>query len=380
VTLVVTNQAGGTFAPGAGVAGVGTAFTNGQALVLSAGSFTVMKVQHNGMISDSAYAFNGSPVTYGGTLNVVTNAGDGAFTNGETFVLFNNFGSHNSGFAATNFPALSAGLAWSNDLANSGAIIVISNAVVGVPPVVAGLTNVTASAGSAPLSVTYSNLSSGATNYQWVFGDGNVLNTTLATNVVNTFSNAGIYTNILVAYGPGGTNAATNANYIVVTNLAPVAGFSGTPTNGFAPLAVVFTNSSSGGFTNSAWSFGNGNVATNTTGANVTNTYAAAGTYTVILTVSGPGGNSTNTQAAYIVARPRTVLGRPVLLGGTNFIFSGTNGPAGVQYRILATTNVAQALTNWTPVYTNVFAPDGSYTYTNTPATGKSRYFILVSP
>jgi PKD repeat protein len=276
-------------------------------------------------------------------------------------------------------PALSTGLAWSNSLSVDGSIEVISNTSLLTPPPVAGVTNLTPAEGLAPWSVTFSNLSSGATNYLWSFGDGGMLNTGGGTNVTYIYSLAGTYTNVLTAYGAGGTNSATNLAYIVVTNLAPVAGFAGTPTNGFAPLQVVFVNGSTGVFTNSAWSFGNGNVATNGNGGNVTNTYLTAGTYNVSLTVAGSGGSNTDTQAGYVVALPRTVLQKPVLAGG-QFIFSGTNGPAGVQYRILGATNAAQALATWTPLYTNTFNGDGSYSYTNSAPTNRASFFILVSP
>jgi hypothetical protein len=41
---------------------------------------------------------------------------------------------------------------------------------------------------------------------------------------------------------------------------------------------------------------------------------------------------------------------------------------------------VATAVVNWVPVYTNVFANDGSYSYTNSPLTNKATFFKLVSP
>ena len=113
---------------------------------------------------------------------------------------------------------------------------------------------------------------------------------------------------------------------------------------------------------------------------NVSNSYSNAGSYTVSLTVSGLGGASNVTQLAYITVKPKTVIGKPVLSNG-NLILSGTNGPAGQPYRILSSTNVALPLaTGWLPVYTNVFAADGSYSYTNTPLTNKASFFILVSP
>jgi hypothetical protein len=72
-------------------------------------------------------------------------------------------------------------------------------------------------------------------------------------------------------------------------------------------------------------------------------------------------------------------IGKPILSGG-NLILSGTNGPAGQPYRILSSTNVALNVTNWLPVWTNVFASDGSYSYTNSPLTNKATFFRLVSP
>jgi PKD repeat protein len=71
--------------------------------------------------------------------------------------------------------------------------------------------------GAAPLKVTFTNLSSNATNYVWNFGDGNMLSTGSNTNVTHTYTNAANYTVILTAYGPGGMNALTNTAYIVVT-------------------------------------------------------------------------------------------------------------------------------------------------------------------
>jgi PKD repeat protein len=71
--------------------------------------------------------------------------------------------------------------------------------------------------GVAPMMVTFTNLSSNATNYVWNFGDGNMLSTGSNTNVTDTYTNAGSYTVILTAYGPGGISALTNSAYIVVT-------------------------------------------------------------------------------------------------------------------------------------------------------------------
>jgi PKD repeat protein len=72
--------------------------------------------------------------------------------------------------------------------------------------------------GVAPLTVVFTNLSTGATNYGWAFGDGK-----LSTNVqpANTYTNPGTYSVTLSAVGLGGTNVLTRANYIVVVPLVP---------------------------------------------------------------------------------------------------------------------------------------------------------------
>jgi PKD repeat protein len=78
------------------------------------------------------------------------------------------------------------------------------------------------------------------------------------------------------------------------------ANFSGTPTNGVAPLAVTFTDTSTGSITNRFWNFGDGGT-TNVNTNDVVYTYNTAGVYTVTEIVTGPGGSSTNIQPNYIV-------------------------------------------------------------------------------
>jgi PKD repeat protein len=159
---------------------------------------------------------------------------------------------------------------------------------------------------------------------------------------------------------------------------APSAGtVSSTVTNGFYPLTVVFTNTASGSITQWVWNFGNGNIITNTTGANVTNTYAANGDYTVSLTVNGPGGSSTNILANYIVTSPVPKINTALVAG--QFTLGGTNCPVGVQYRILTSTNLTLPTASWQPVVTNKFLSNGSFSYTNA-TTNATSFFQMVSP
>ena len=158
--------------------------------------------------------------------------------------------------------------------------------------------------GLAPLPVTFTDASTGSiSNRFWSFGDGNTTNVTIA-GVSHTYTTAGTYSVTLTVSGPCGSNTITQTNYITVNSCpAPTAHFNGSPTNGVAPLAVGFTDTSAGAITNRFWNFGDGNT-TNITATSVSHIYTTAGSYSVTLTVSGPCGSNTITQTNYIVVTP----------------------------------------------------------------------------
>jgi len=79
--------------------------------------------------------------------------------------------------------------------------------------------------------------------------------------------------------------------------VAPSADFTADVTSGCAPQAVQFTDQSSGDVDSWSWDFGDGGTST---AQNPSHTYNAAGTYTVSLTVTGPGGSDTETKTDYI--------------------------------------------------------------------------------
>ena len=86
------------------------------------------------------------------------------------------------------------------------------------------------------------------------------------------------------------------------TPVAPTAAFVATPTSGPAPLAVTFTDTSSGGPTSWAWAFGDGDTSTQ---RSPVHTYAAPGTFTATLTVTNAQGSS-STSRTVTVTEPAT--------------------------------------------------------------------------
>ena len=198
-------------------------------------------------------------------------------------------------------------------------------------------------------------------------------------NTVDPFTGTTTGAAYFVGYFTLNTDGTMSFTRATATPPPPVAGFSGTPTSGFAPLQVVFTDASTGSITNWVWNFGDGQTVTNSTSASVNHTYATGSSYTVALTVKGAGGSNTKTQTGYVVTSSAPTIGSVTLSGG-QLVFGGTNCPAGVQYRILTSTNVTLPLASWTPVATNMFPSDGSFSYTNLPAGQSAAFFRLVSP
>jgi autotransporter-associated beta strand protein len=60
---------------------------------------------------------------------------------------------------------------------------------------------------------------------------------------------------------------------------------------------------------------------------------------------------------------------------GSTFVFSGSNGVPGNPYYVIATTNLALPLTNWTRLATNVFDTGGNFGWTNSFNAGASQFF-----
>ena len=174
---------------------------------------------------------------------------------------------------------------------------------------------------------------------------------------------------------PNGSMSFTRASAVSAPAVSAV---SASVTNGFASLQVVFSGTASGRITNYVWNFGNGVSATNTTGASVTNTYTASGSYTATLTVYGPGGSASLALGSSITVSAAPKIAS-VSLTGTNLVGGGTGGIAGVQYRVLSTTNLALPLASWTPILTNKVAGNGTYAFTNS-MTKPQAFYLLVSP
>ena len=154
--------------------------------------------------------------------------------------------------------------------------------------------------GCSPLSVQFTNTSTGAVSYYWMLGNGN---TSTLLNPSNLYTSTGSYTVTLIATDANGiTDTAEYINYITVVP-KPSADFSATTTascldnNSFS-----FVNSSTGG-ASYLWDFGDG---TTSTQLNPTHSYSLGGTFTVTLIVTNSFGcTDQKIQNQYITVYPK---------------------------------------------------------------------------
>jgi PKD repeat protein len=115
--------------------------------------------------------------------------------------------------------------------------------------------------------------------------------TSTAIDIINVESGSGW--DRYSGYGMVDAEAAVGGG----TPTAPTAAFTGTPTSGFAPLTVDFTDQSSGSPTSWSWVFGDGGTSS---AQNPSHQYTNPGTYTVTLTVSNAYGSDDEIKTNYI--------------------------------------------------------------------------------
>ncbi len=150
-----------------------------------------------------------------------------------------------------------------------------------------------------PTTVAFRDLSTGTTpmNYLWEFGDGA---TSTEQNPSHNYISRGLYTVKLTVTNAYGSSTKTKENYIAI-GLAPKADFSADPTTGNQPLAVAFTDRSTGHPTSWNWNFGDGKESS---AQNPVHTYWTSGEFTVTLTASNQYGTSDTSKAYFIHVIP----------------------------------------------------------------------------
>jgi PKD repeat protein len=169
--------------------------------------------------------------------------------------------------------------------------------------------------GCATHTIQFTNLSTGATSYEWTFTGGSP-STSTATNPTVTYSNAGTFSAFLKATNSGGSTNFGAPNFITIQPTT-VADFNFNVTG----KAVAFTNTSTDAASYS-WVFGDGNTSNN---PNLTHTYLNDGVYNVTLTTTNNCGTSTKVKTVTITTPPTANFTLNTVSGCAPFVTSITN-------------------------------------------------------
>ncbi len=159
--------------------------------------------------------------------------------------------------------------------------------------------------GQPPLTVTVTDNSTGATWWQYNFGD-NTPNATTK-NPAHTYTSSKVYTVVETVGNIYGTSSTTKQVTVGITPTPtptpspglslPTAGFSITPQSGHSPLDIFITDTSAGA---TSWQYNFGDNTPNATTKNPTHTYITSRTYTVTQTVSNASGSATTTKQVVV--------------------------------------------------------------------------------
>ncbi|MEM6272030.1 MAG: PKD domain-containing protein [Bacteroidota bacterium] len=243
---------------------------------------------------------------------------------------------------------------------NGCADTLVQNAYVNISSVTAAFTQNTTNICEGQ-GVTFTDQSTGATQWNWDFGDGG---TSTQQNPTHTYATAGTYTVTLIASNGGQCPDTIVQTNLITVNPAPTANFvADTTTSCEVPFVVNFTDLSTSNPVNWAWDFGDGNTAT---AQNPTHTYTVPGTYNVTLTVTDANGcTGTVTFNNYIQIVPPVAdfIGAP--LNGcvpltVNFTDQSTSNEPIVSWQWDFGDGNTSTVQNPTHIYTAV----GAYTVT----------------
>ncbi|MFY7848277.1 MAG: PKD domain-containing protein, partial [Bacteroidia bacterium] len=147
---------------------------------------------------------------------------------------------------------------------------------------------------------TTTNSSTGASSYDWIFGDGT--SSTLS-NPAKSYTTAGTYNIRLIAITSNGCRDTLTRS--VTVNAGPTAGFTLNTSTRCLPNNSFQTTNTSSGATSYAWDFGDG---TSSSSSNPSKSYASAGSYTIRLIAIASNG-CRDTQRSTVTVHPQPAVG-----------------------------------------------------------------------
>jgi PKD repeat protein len=229
---------------------------------------------------------------------------------------------------------------------------------VSAPPSISVTPSVTSGCG--PLTVNFTNATTGATGYTWNFGDGSP--TSSATSPSHVYTSNGTYTVTLTATNASGCSATyTGTNLINVAN-GPTASFSNATPSVCLGDTIRFNNLSTANGTpisGYSWDFDDGTPASSQTSPS--HLYTSPGTYVVTLTTTAGVCSDDTTINVVVNPAPVAAFTAPTTSGcgslSVSFINTTTGSPS-------YNWNFGDGGTSTSAAPSHTYAASGTYTVT----------------
>ncbi|MBO9625102.1 MAG: PKD domain-containing protein [Microbacterium sp.] len=175
-------------------------------------------------------------------------------------------------------------------------------------------------------------------SYSWNWGDGSAAGS--GATATHAYAAAGTYTVTLTVTDDRGGQATKTAD-VVATHAAPTASFEATTNVLDATVTAAASTAADGATLNYAWNWGDGSTTAAAPGYTAAHSYAAAGDYTITLTVTDSLGATAQTTRSVTVAdkpfairddfeRTATAGWGSADNGGAYTVMNGTAAPASV--------------------------------------------------
>ncbi|MEU1971945.1 PKD domain-containing protein [Microbacterium sp. NPDC019599] len=201
------------------------------------------------------------------------------------------------------------------------------------------------------------------TTYEWTFGDGS---TATGATASHTYAQAGTYTITLKVTDATSLTHTTTKSVTVAPNQAPTAAFTSTATHLAVGFDAAGSSDSDGSIVSYAWAFGDGETGT---GSTASHTYAAAGTYSVVLTVTDNDGVVGTSTKSLTVSEAPNVLPVAAFTASTDLLVTSVDGSGSTDSDGTITDfawNFGDGSTGSGPTAQHTYAAAGTYTVTLT--------------
>ena len=276
------------------------------------GSDTIVRVNYIKVKTKPTAKFtavvNGVTATFTNTSSGNPNTYFWSFGDGDTSIVSNpvhiyaNPGTYNVILTATNECGSGS---------DTMSVVILSSA----PPTAAF--SGTPSSGCAPLTVQFTNISTGAVSYNWSFPGGNPIAST-ETNPTVVYDTAGVYTVTLTATNAFGSSTATTS---ITVNAVATPGFTYVVNN---DTSYVFTNTSTGA-TSYLWTFGDGDSSTLASPVHDYPSLDSIVNYRVIMEAINDCGTVRDTQMVAVITEPKAKFTASTNSGCAPLIVQFTN-------------------------------------------------------